>query len=270
MLNKDDLIIPINEYVSVATINLDCITVCENIVEQLVYLHKCVENIDIVMMQGCSTRMLELLDEIRSEFINDYFIKVPVGYDENKSIDCRIPMTLISKNKMIKYKELSCGSRSEYLVDVCIYGVAEFKDNIKVRILNLDSYYYVDGKKRMNGKWLWESGAEYEVRNTGKNSFNASDENVFLIACAIPHGINTTIDEYMVCIGKSKQGKNGSSSRLYIDKHTVFTNYITQEEFYMCKNLFENEIIGCSISADVKIVWSRTKIRYAKCVYGTP
>lgn len=32
---------------------------------------------------------------------------MPVGYDENKSIDCRIPMTLISKNKMIKYKELS-------------------------------------------------------------------------------------------------------------------------------------------------------------------
>jgi len=256
MLNKDDLIIPVNEYVSAATINLDCIDVCENIVGQLVYLHECVKNIDIVMLQGCFTRMTELLDEIRFEFNNDYFIIVPVEYDENKSIDCRIPMTLISKNKMIKYKKLSCSSRSEYFADVCTYGVAEFKNNIKVRILNLDTYCYIDGKKRMSVEWFWERGAEYEVRNTGKNSFNASDENVFLIACAIPHRINTTIDENMVCIGKSEQGKKGSSSRLYIDKHTVFTNYITQEKFYMDKNLFENEIIGCSISADVKIVWS--------------
>ena len=62
----------------------------------------------------------------------------------------------------------------------------------------------------------------------------------------------------MVCIGKSEQGKKGPSSRLYIDKHTVFTNFITQEEFYMGKDLFKNEIIGCSISADVKIIWNRT------------
>lgn len=109
MLNKDDLIIPVNEYVSAATINLDCIDVCESIVGQLAYLHECVKNIDIVMLQGCSTRIPELLDEIKLEFNNDYFIIMPVGYDENKSIDCRIPMTLISKNKMIKYKELSCG-----------------------------------------------------------------------------------------------------------------------------------------------------------------
>ena len=260
MFNKDDLIIPVNEYVSAATINLDCIDVCESIVGQLAYLHECVKNIDIVMLQGCSTRIPELLDEIKLEFNNDYFIIMPVGYDENKSIDCRIPMTLISKNKMIKYKELSCGFRSEYFVDACTYGVAEFEDNIKVRILNLDSYYYdsVDDKKRMSGKWLWERGAEYEIRNRSKHSFNASDENVFLIACAIPHCVNTSIDEYMVCIGKSEQGKKGSSSRLYIDKHTVFTNFITQEEFYMGKNLFKNEIIGCSISADVKIIWSRT------------
>ena len=126
---------------------------------------------------------------------------------------------------------------SEYFVDACTFGVAEFKDNIKVRILNLNSYYYLDGKRRMRGEWLWERGAEYEVRNTGKNSFNASDENIFLIACAIPYYINTAIDEYMVCIGKTEQGKTGSSSRLYIDKHTVFTNYITQTEFYMGKNL---------------------------------
>ena len=258
MLNKDDLIVPVNEYVSIATINLDCIDVCESIVGQLVYLHECVKNIDIVMLQGCSTRIPELLDGIKFEFNNDYFIIVPVGYDENKSIDCRMPMTLISKNKMIKYKELPCSIWPEYFAYVCTYGVAEFKDNIKVRILNLDSYYYLDGKRIMGGEWLWERGAEYEVRNTCKNSFNASDENVFLIACAIPHDINTTIDEYMVCIGKSERGKNGSSSRLYVDKHTVFTNYITQEKFYMGKNLFKNEIIGCSISADVKIVWSRT------------
>lgn len=43
MLNKDDLIIPVNEYVSAATINLDCIDVCESIVGQLVYLHECVK-----------------------------------------------------------------------------------------------------------------------------------------------------------------------------------------------------------------------------------
>lgn len=258
MFNKDDLIILVNEYVSAATINLDCIDVCESIVEQLFYLHECVRKIDIVMLQGCSTKIPELLDEIKFEFDNDYFIIVPVGYDENKSIDCRIPMTLISKNKMIKYKELPCGFRSEYFVDACTYEVAEFKDNIKVRILNLDSYYYLDGKRRMRGEWLWERGAEYEVRNTCKNSFNASDENVFLIACAIPHCVNTSIDEYMVCIGKSEQGKKGPSSRLYIDKHTVFTNFITQEEFYMGKDLFKNEIIGCSISADVKIIWNRT------------
>ena len=61
-----------------------------------------------------------------------------------------------------------------------------------------------------------------------------------------------------IMLNKSEQGKKGSSSRLYIDKHTVFTNFITQEEFYMGKNLFKNEIIGCSISADVKIIWSRT------------
>ncbi len=30
MFNKDDLIILVNEYVSAATINLDCIDVCEN------------------------------------------------------------------------------------------------------------------------------------------------------------------------------------------------------------------------------------------------
>lgn len=258
MLNKDDLIIPVNEYVSAATINLVCIDVCENIAEQLFYLHECVENIDIVMLQGCSTRIPDLLDEIKIEFNDDYFIIMPVGYDENKSIDCRIPMTLISKNKMVKYKELPCSSWSEYFVDACTFGVAEFEDNIKVRILNLDSYYYLDGKRRMRGEWLWERGAEYEVRNTGKNSFNASDENVFLIACAIPYDINTSIDEYMVCIGKTEQGKTGSSSRLYIDKHTVFTNYITQTEFNMGKNLFKNKIISCSISEDVKIVWSRT------------
>ena len=39
MFNKDDLIIPVNEYVSAATINLDCIDVCESIVGQLVYLY---------------------------------------------------------------------------------------------------------------------------------------------------------------------------------------------------------------------------------------
>ena len=44
MFNKDDLIIPVNEYVSAATINLDCIDVCESIVGQLVYLYECVKN----------------------------------------------------------------------------------------------------------------------------------------------------------------------------------------------------------------------------------
>ena len=39
MFNKDDLIILVNEYVSAATINLDCIDVCESIVGQLVYLY---------------------------------------------------------------------------------------------------------------------------------------------------------------------------------------------------------------------------------------
>ena len=38
-LIKDDLIILVNEYVSAATINLDCIDVCESIVGQLVYLY---------------------------------------------------------------------------------------------------------------------------------------------------------------------------------------------------------------------------------------
>lgn len=70
MLNKDDLIIPVNEYVSAATINLDCIDVCENIAEQLFYLHECVENIDIVMLQGCSTRIPDLLDEIKIDIVN--------------------------------------------------------------------------------------------------------------------------------------------------------------------------------------------------------
>ena len=44
MFNKDDLIIPVNEYVSAATINLDCIDVCESIVGQLVCLYECVKN----------------------------------------------------------------------------------------------------------------------------------------------------------------------------------------------------------------------------------
>ena len=44
MFNKDDLIIPVNEYVSAATINLDCIDVCESIVGQLDYLYECVKN----------------------------------------------------------------------------------------------------------------------------------------------------------------------------------------------------------------------------------
>ena len=44
MFNKDDLIIPVNEYVSAATINLDCIDVCESIVGQLVYLYESVKN----------------------------------------------------------------------------------------------------------------------------------------------------------------------------------------------------------------------------------
>ena len=44
MFNKDDLIILVNEYVSAATINLDCIDVCESIVGQLVYLYECVKN----------------------------------------------------------------------------------------------------------------------------------------------------------------------------------------------------------------------------------
>ena len=42
MFNKDDLIIPVNEYVSAATINFDCIDVCESIVGQVVYLYECV------------------------------------------------------------------------------------------------------------------------------------------------------------------------------------------------------------------------------------
>lgn len=53
-------------------------------------------------------------------------------------------------------------------------------------------------------RWFYDSD---EIRNRSKHSFNASDENVFLIACAIPHCVNTSIDEYMVCIGKSEQGK---------------------------------------------------------------
>ena len=38
MLNKDDLIIPVNEYVSAATINLDCIV---RILCRCVYIRSC-------------------------------------------------------------------------------------------------------------------------------------------------------------------------------------------------------------------------------------
>ena len=61
MFNKDDLIILGNEYVSAATINLDCIDVCESIVGQLVYLYESHPPNKVAIAEPITPKILQIV-----------------------------------------------------------------------------------------------------------------------------------------------------------------------------------------------------------------